>query len=81
TTAKSGHSYLQELGLQKEKIKSRPDHASIFSDKQGLFFKLSGKDKNKEPDTNVNKQPSLFSRLGKKTTGYMKRLLHVGDEK
>ncbi|KAL4073921.1 hypothetical protein J3A83DRAFT_4506711 [Scleroderma citrinum] len=81
TTAKSGHSYLQELGLQKEKIKSRPDHASIFSDKKGLFSKLSGKDKNKEPDTNLNKQPSLFSRLGKKTTGYMKQLLHIGDEK
>ena len=86
TTAKSAHAYLQELGPQKEKIKSRPYHTSGFPEKQGFLSKLSGKDKDKHPvqkefEANINKKPSVFSRLRKKTKGYMERLLHIGDDK
>ncbi|KIO10195.1 hypothetical protein M404DRAFT_21860 [Pisolithus tinctorius Marx 270] len=86
TTAKSGHAYLQELGMPKEKIKSRPDHASLFSDKKGFLSKLSGGDKAKEKtepkQSNSNANTSTwFSRLRKKTAGYMQQLLHPGEEK
>lgn len=85
TTAKSAHAYLQELGPQKEKIKSRPHHTSGFPEKKGFLSKLSGKDQNKhsvQKDSEANvKKPSVFSRLRKKTKGYMERLLHIGDEK
>jgi hypothetical protein len=76
TTAHSGHSYLQEIA-QKEKVKSRPDHASLFS--RG-FLKAKDKSKNKEVDDDVNKKRTWFSKLGKKTTGYMHQLLRVSDD-
>ena len=84
--AKSGHAYLQELGPQKEKIKSRPDHGSASLEKKGFLSKLSGKDKEKqsaqrELEGDTDKKPSAFSKLRKKTMGYMQRLLHLGDEK
>ncbi|KIJ67776.1 hypothetical protein HYDPIDRAFT_107270 [Hydnomerulius pinastri MD-312] len=91
TTGKSGRSYLQELGSTKGKVKSRPDHASLFSEKRGFLSKLSGKDKDKEKDKpkkekehdpNVNKKFTWFNKLGKKTTGYMHQLLRTSaDEK
>lgn len=77
-TAQSGRSYLQSLNLKSEKkVKSRPDHASLFSNpddkKQPFFSKLSiGKDKDK--DTKEAKR-SWFSKLSKKTTDYMHQLL------
>lgn len=77
TTAHSGHSYLQEV-VQKEKIKSRPDHASLFS----RGFLPRGNDKTKdieESNEDVNKKHTWFSRLGKKTTGYMQQLLRVDE--
>lgn len=86
TAAKSGHAYLQELGMPKEKVKSRPDHASLFSDKKGFLSKLSGGDKAKEKaqpkesSSNVNTS-TWYSRLRKKTAGYMQQLLHPGEEK
>lgn len=87
TAAKSGHAYLQELGMPKEKVKSRPDHASLFSDKKGFLSKLSGGDKVKEKTqpkessgSNANTS-TWFSRLRKKTAGYMQQLLHPGEEK
>ncbi|KAH7888698.1 hypothetical protein F5I97DRAFT_1802780 [Phlebopus sp. FC_14] len=90
TTGKSGHSYLQELGSAKEKVKSRPDHASLFAEKRGFLSKFSGKDKSKDKDKvkaketnpNVNKKFTWFTKLGKKTTGYMHQLLRTaGNEK
>ncbi|KAG2153717.1 uncharacterized protein EDB93DRAFT_1081918 [Suillus bovinus] len=78
TTAHSGHSFLQEMS-QKEKIKSRPDHASMFS--RGFLAK--GKDKAKDKEENkdmVNSKHTWFSKLGKKTTGYMHQLLRAGDD-
>ncbi|KIK92133.1 hypothetical protein PAXRUDRAFT_830231 [Paxillus rubicundulus Ve08.2h10] len=84
TTAQSGRSYLQELGAPKEKVKSRPDHASLFSEKRGFLSKLSGRGtaKTKEDKPNINKKFTWFSKLGKKTTSYMQQLLRTGaDEK
>ncbi|KAF8844311.1 hypothetical protein BDN67DRAFT_765829 [Paxillus ammoniavirescens] len=85
TTARSGRSYLQELGAPKEKVKSRPDHASLFSEKRGFLSKLSGRDKDKtkkEDNPNINKKFTWFSKLGKKTTSYMQQLLRTSaDEK
>jgi hypothetical protein len=85
TTAQSGRSYLQELGAPKEKVKSRPDHASLFSEKRGFLSKLSGRDKDKtkkEDNPNINKKFTWFSKLGKKTTSYMQQLLRTSaDEK
>lgn len=78
TTAHSGHSFLQEI-TQKEKIKSRPDHASMFN--RGFLSK--GKEKAKEKDEGkdtANNKHTWFSKLGKKTTGYMHQLLRAGDD-
>ncbi|KAI6040310.1 hypothetical protein EDC04DRAFT_2894291 [Pisolithus marmoratus] len=85
TTAKSGRAYLQELGMPKEKVKSRPDHASLFSDNKGFLSNLSGdkakeKTQPKESNSNVNTS-TWFSRLRKKTAGYMQQLLRPGEEK
>jgi hypothetical protein len=75
---------LQSLNLKTEKkVKTRPDHASIFSndqdEKKGLFSKISstvtGKDKEKEM---AEAKQSWFSKLSKKTTGYMHQLLKTG---
>ncbi|KAG2342475.1 hypothetical protein BDR05DRAFT_990338 [Suillus weaverae] len=78
TTAHSGHSFLQEIP-QKEKIKSRPDHASMFN--RGFLTKGKDKAKDKEEDKDtMNNKHTWFSKLGKKTTGYMHQLLRAGDD-
>lgn len=80
TVAQSAHSYLQELGSPKEKVKSRPGHASLFPDKKGFFSKLGSKDKTKkedEDDPSINKKFTWFSKLGKKTAGYMQQLIRT----
>lgn len=86
TTAQSSHSYLQTLNYKTEKkIKTRPDHASLFSndddEKSGLFSKISSKvaGKDKEDEMKEAKQ-SWFSKLSKKTTGYMHQLLKGGED-
>ncbi|KAG6335576.1 hypothetical protein ID866_3516 [Astraeus odoratus] len=87
TTTKSGHAYLQEMEGPKEKIKSRPDHASIFSDKKGFLSKISGKTKEKETptqkkdNTKVNKKPPLLLRLKRKSFGYIHQLLDTSEKK
>ncbi|KAG8213928.1 hypothetical protein J3R82DRAFT_10674 [Butyriboletus roseoflavus] len=85
TVAQSAHSYLQELGAPKGKVKSRPDHASLFSDKRGFFSKLSSKDntnKENESESTINKKFTWFTKLGKKTAGYMQQLMRTSaDEK
>lgn len=83
TVAQSSHSYLQELGAPKEKVKSRPDHASLFSEKRGILSKLREKDKaTKENEGNptTNKRFTWFTKLGKKTAGYMHQLLRTSAE-
>ncbi|KIM45307.1 hypothetical protein M413DRAFT_441989 [Hebeloma cylindrosporum] len=86
TTAQSAHSYLQTINAKTEKkIKTRPDHASLFSndddEKRGLFSKISSKvtGKDREKEMKEAKQ-SWFSKLSKKTTGYMHQLLKTGED-
>ncbi|TRM69506.1 hypothetical protein BD626DRAFT_533140 [Schizophyllum amplum] len=89
TRAQSARAYLQENRLEadKNKTKSRPDHASIFSEtskkdkeskKGGLFSKLTGKDK-EDPDQKEAKQ-SFFKRLSKRTKGYMHQLMRTSED-
>jgi len=88
TTAQSGRSYLQSLDIKSEKkIKTRPDHASIFSnaetEKKGLFSKFSTqktKDEDKTKEMGDAKK-SWFSKLGKKTVDLMHQLLKTSKEK
>lgn len=80
TTAQSAHSYLQSLGTSdKKKVKSRPDHASLFSqpdtEKKGFFPALSLK-KFKDKDTEMKEaRQSWMSKLSKKTGVLMHQLM------
>ena len=79
TTAQSARSYLQSenLDAQRTKIKSRPDYATSFTEKpekKGVFSKLMGR--NKDQEETKGAKHSWFSRLTKKTTGYMHQLLN-----
>lgn len=89
TTAQSAHSYLRTLEERekvKEKIKSRPDHASLFSnpekEKKGFFSKLGAglKGKGKDDATPKNPKYTWFSKLSKKATGYMHQLLATAED-
>ena len=83
-TAQSARSYLQNLGLSdKKKVKSRPDHASLFSqqdtEKKGFFSGLSlTKGKDKESSMKEARQ-SWFSKLSKKTETLMHQLMDTSE--
>ncbi|KDR75158.1 hypothetical protein GALMADRAFT_249095 [Galerina marginata CBS 339.88] len=84
TSTQSGHSYLKSLNTGTEKkVKSRPDHASLFSNsdtkKSGFFSKISGGGKEKEGDT-ANAKRSWFSNLGKKANTLMHQLLKTQED-
>jgi hypothetical protein len=87
TTAQSGRSYLQSLDTKSEKkVKTRPDHASIFSnpetEKKGLFSLHKARDEDKtEEITTKEAKKSWFSKLGKKTVDLMHQLLKTSKEK
>lgn len=84
TEAQSGHSYLKELGGdQKSKIKTRADHASIFSNqteeqKGGLFSKIKSAIGGKTEEKNA--KYTWFSRLSKKATDSMHQILRTGED-
>jgi hypothetical protein len=89
TTAQSSRSYLQSenIATQKTKVKSRPDHASLFpiaEKTKGFFSKFSGgKGESKPTDGGEEKKGSKhswFSKLGKKTKGYMHQLLNTSED-
>jgi hypothetical protein len=80
TIAQSARSYLQSENLdsQRTKVKTRPGYATSFTEKpekKGVFSKLMGRNKTQEEDTKGPKH-SWFSRLTKRTTGYMHQLLN-----
>lgn len=85
TIAQSGHSYLQSSQVAKveKKLKSRPDHASLFggTDKKsgGLFARLLSRDKDATSEMKSAKQ-SWFARLGKRTNKLMHQLLRTTGE-
>lgn len=84
TTAQSSHSYLQKENLIKseKKIKSRPDHASLFSnaDEKKGFFSTKFSSSKGEVKPKDSERSNWFSKLGKKTNGLMHQLLRPGDE-
>lgn len=80
TSAQSGRSYLQSLNHNFEKkIKSRPDHASIFSNSEKGFVSNPTGQKFKdeeEPKTRMKEaKKSWFSKVKKKTNDLMHQLL------
>ncbi|KAL1744793.1 hypothetical protein HDZ31DRAFT_63775 [Schizophyllum fasciatum] len=90
TRAQSARAYLHEnkiLEADKNKTKSRPDHASLFSEtskkeekskKGGLFSKLTGRDKDDVDQKDAKR--SFFTRLSKRTKGYMHQLLRTSED-
>jgi len=85
TKAESTHSYLKTLEeTKKDKVKSRPDHASIFSQdtekKSGLFAKITKGLTGKDETGQKNPKYTWFSRLSKKATDSMHQLLRTSEE-
>jgi len=85
TSARSAHSYLKEHEGPKAKVKSRPDHASIFSEKEkktGFFSKFTRKDQPSDDKDNAKKgsKQSWFSKLSKKTNKLMHQLLNTTED-
>ena len=84
-TAQSAHSYLQSLSIsEKRKVKSRPDHASLFfqpeTEKKGFFSGLSLTKKGKDKESAMKEaRQSWFSKLTKKTKTHMHQLLNTSE--
>lgn len=86
TTLQSAHSYLKDLEGPKTKVKTRADHASVFSSdstllekKPGFFSKFSRKDKSAEDSIKKGGKYSWFSKLSKKTSKFMHQLLNTSE--
>jgi hypothetical protein len=80
TTAQSARAYLkaEKLEAPKSKVKSRPEQGPMESipEKKSIFSKFVKSKAKEEPEADQkDNKPSLFSRLSKKTAGYMSQLL------
>jgi hypothetical protein len=85
TAAQSGHSYVASQNVKTEKkVKSRPDHASLFSnqpDEKKSFFSRFSLQKSKDKVQEMKRaKESWFSKLGKKTNNLMHQLLRTTGE-
>jgi hypothetical protein len=86
TSAQSARSYLKDLDGPKEKVKSRSDHASIFSStgekekKGGFFSKFSRKDKPVNDQEKKGDKRSWFAKLPKRTERLMHQLLNTSED-
>ena len=84
-SAQSAHSYLQSLSIsEKNKVKSRPDHASLFSqtesEKKGFFSSLSLMKKGKDKESAMKEaRQSWISKLSKKTKAHMHQLMNTSE--
>jgi hypothetical protein len=87
TTAESARKYLQaeHAESQKQKVKSRPDPSATSPavekrEKKGFFSRFT-KDKPSLDEKEMKQAKcSWFSKLTKKTNGYMRQLLRTSDE-
>ncbi|KAL0068782.1 hypothetical protein AAF712_004111 [Marasmius tenuissimus] len=81
TTAQSARSYLksENLDAQKAKVKSRPDHASMFAKQKGVLGKLASQAEEQTPHEKKEKR-TFFASLRKKTRGYMHQILHTAED-
>ncbi|KAG5647031.1 hypothetical protein DXG03_001401 [Asterophora parasitica] len=85
--AQSARSYLQaeNLDTQKSKVKSRPNHATVFTEKpeakKGFFSKLMSRAKGEDPDAKPQKgaKHSWFLKLSRKTKVLMHQLLNTAE--
>ena len=84
-TAQSAHSYLQSLSIsEKKKVKSRPDHASLFSQpetgEKGFFSGLSLMKKGNDKESAMKEaRQSWVSKLSKKTKTLMHQLMSTSE--
>ncbi|PPQ98770.1 hypothetical protein CVT24_003328 [Panaeolus cyanescens] len=84
SSVQSGRSYLQSREPEKQKVKSRPDHASIFSKdhetkRKGIFSKfLSEKEPEPEPPKGSK---NIFSKISTKAKSCMQQLFVRGDQR
>jgi hypothetical protein len=89
TTAQSAHSYLKDLETPKQKVKTRSDTASIFSqdkekeEKKGIKSWVSSVEFTKKvvDETQTKAKKSFFSALNKKTVGLAQLLVRGNPEK
>jgi hypothetical protein len=87
-TAQSAHAYLKQTGLdsEKTKVKTRADHATLFSidekadSKRGIFSRFK-KEKNQSPEVDDAGKQSFFSNLKRKSKDYMKQILSSPEDK
>ncbi|KAG6885905.1 hypothetical protein C0993_007923 [Termitomyces sp. T159_Od127] len=85
TVAQSARSYLAEnLITQKSKIKSRPNHATVFATpekKPGFFSRILSRVKG-EPEDKPQKgaKHSWFTKLSKKSKSLMHQLLNTAED-
>ena len=82
-TAQSAHSYLQSLSIsEKKKVKSRPDHASLFSQpetEKGFFSGLSLTKRKDKESAMKEARWSWISKLSKKTVTLMHQLMNTSE--
>lgn len=87
-TAQSAHAYLKQAGLdsEKTKVKTRADHATLFSidedgKDRGIFSRFT-KSKTKKAEVDEKGKQSFFGNLKRKSKDYMHQLLSTpGDER
>ncbi|KAF5380464.1 hypothetical protein D9615_004625 [Tricholomella constricta] len=87
TVAQSARSYIQaeNLDAQKSKVKSRPSHATVFTDKpakRGFFSKLMSRAKGDDTEAEPQKDAkhSWFSKLSKRSNSLMHQLLNTAED-
>ncbi|KIP10936.1 hypothetical protein PHLGIDRAFT_125248 [Phlebiopsis gigantea 11061_1 CR5-6] len=83
-TAQSARTYLKSEGLdaEKSKIKTRADHATLFTipeKKKGLFSRWT-KPKSDKAEVNQKGAHSLFNRLSKRATTWMHQLMNSAED-
>lgn len=85
TVAQSSRSYLAEkINTQKSKVKSRPNHATVFATpekKSGFFSRILSRVKG-EPEEKPQKgaKHSWFTKLSKKSKALMHQLLNTAED-
>ncbi|KAL0578301.1 hypothetical protein V5O48_003712, partial [Marasmius crinis-equi] len=82
TTAQSARSYLKSENLdgQKSKVKSRPDHASMFTKPKGVLARLGVGQDEGETSHEKKEKRTFFAGLRKKTRDYMHQILHTAED-
>lgn len=78
--ASSAHSYRQQLGEAKVKVKTRPDQPIEEEERVGLFGRLRGKAPPKDDAKPQKNNAVVFGNLKKKTGNFARRLFGVSAQ-